>query len=290
MMQLTRRPAIIFACLMLFAIAIGGLAIWRAADAPDASMRELNRIAKQGQRLYEQIEDFASIDDPDALLGAIESWEWRSPRELPSEQTEALKSLLAEFLVRRFVSEDAASYRRWRFDSGFRWVENSDEFRQWYDIDILATEWFGEPVSDPFDHTYWFDKFFLRVFEGVGAADHLRAVSVGEDVGVWLIHMLTLEDIEEPLVETDRIPPDMWYGMSGDGATSWIVPERSQTELLEDQGRVLIARAYFIAEARDGSRYPCIVRFHWDPFARRWILTSIGSQNRPWGVGRVTFI
>lgn len=287
---MNRRTLIVVCILVSLAMLLAGVAVWRVVDSPNRDLRELNRIAREGARLYNRIENFAPINDRAALAGAIDSWEWRSPRTLPEAQTAALKSLLAEFLERRFVHDDAAAYLEWRLASGFRWIDNPDQFREWYDIDILAKNWFDETVTEPFDHAYWFDKFFTRVFEDKGASDHLKSVSAGSDVGVWLIHMLTIDAVDEPFIHPNRIPEELWYGRSGGGANRWLVPKVSERDLLEQQGRVLIARAYFIAEAHDGSRYPCTVRFHWDPFAQRWMLTSFGTNNRPWGVGRGWFM
>lgn len=271
-------------------IILGTIGIWRTVNPPDRDLRELNRIAREGARLYSRIENFTSIDDRAALDNAIDSWEWRSTNTLPEAQAAALKSLLAEFLERRFVLDDPAAYREWRLASGFRWIDNPDQFREWCDIDILAKNWFGETVTEPFDHAYWFDKFFTRVFEDKGASDHLKSVSAGSDLGIWLVHMLTTDAIDEPFVHPNRIPEELWYGRSGGGPNRWLVPKVSDRDLLRQQGRVLIARAHFIAEARDGSRYPCTVHFHWNPIAQRWMLTHFTTNNRPWSVGRGWFM
>lgn len=289
-MRIKKYQAVLLAVSLFAGLLLGGFAILRMIDAPERSHRERDQVAREGARLYSRIENFAPINDRAELKSAINSWEWRSPRTLPEAQASALKSLLAEFLELRFGSDDARAYREWRLNGGFGWVRDSARFREGYFIDHAALEWFGETVTEPFDHAYWFDKFFTRVFEDDGANSRLKSVSSGSDVGVWLIHMLSIDDIAEPLVETDRIPLELWYGKAGGGANRWLVPKVSERDLLEQQGRVLIARAYFIAEAHDGSRYPCTVRFHWDPFAQRWMLTSFGTNNRPWGVGRGWFI
>lgn len=241
---------------------------------------ETERLIREGQAVYHGIEHMVRIDDRQALAGALDLIDFPAATEQNAiPEAEELRAEVERFLYLRFGQPDPGPYIEWRRERGYiptPW----EQLRDWWDMEAVWPRLTGAELPGGASHEELFAEIFQPSLRARGGeAMPVRIAAEPEAVGIAL-HTMTRSEPWFGTIKTG-MGEDLWEGRVSAAWCAWWKPPRTSDELLEEFGRVQSATVGAVMEMADGTRYPVMTYWVFDPVQKGWFLESMGTSNAP---------
>jgi hypothetical protein len=237
-----------------------------ASDLEAAGREEFKKLA------YTDLSSFASIADVRELLDRM------SLNGSPPMGTGTVDQVLdeaAEFIYYRFVTHDAAEFRRWRQATGAQPVPLETMVRE-----KLPPKAYDYYTGEPMPTGASLEQVFDRLWSASTIVPRCKAVRISsERKGLAAAFGVLTRSDEQRVPIGGEMAGEVWQGSISVSLPSWWHAQLSQGDLLHRYGRIPYADVGMVMEFENGARYPVELTFYWDESTRLWRLEFVNLYN-----------
>jgi len=281
------RRSVVITTLLVLALG-GAVAVFALRSSPPDPRSEARRFAAQTERelarlprteLPESLPDVAasarSIRERIAATLPIDTADSVSPERAP-DFLEMATTFLA---LLRIADSDA--YAAWMRGNGFTIREQANA---WEEPEKTYRWYAGEQAKPDFSML----DFFHVAFEGWLRHNENEfrpiAIALGEDdegqaLGNVVIGWRTVDDSNSVAALRHLMQDDRFIGSRSQGGRQHWRPPISEDEIIERDGRVLVAELRIGAVTQGGHALPMRILGYFDPAASRWLFDNAFIQN-----------
>lgn len=219
----------------------------------------------------------ADLREEGSIERVIAQGEWHADPSISAACLAALEREIATFLRLQFVTADAAAYRQWREARGCALLSLDDMERKTQVVSEYASVMNKRPPPEP-DVASLYDEYWLAMrtaFSGSGALLEISADPRGFATRV----AYSSDPLYTKVMLDAGLGDRLWYGPIAASMRAWFAPARIPADLVERDGRVLMAEVGVVAAWADGGRRPLLLTWFFDPTLDAWVLWTLNQNN-----------